>query len=236
MPIEMTAPHSRRALLAAAAGAAVVTVVSAIDRPAIVRAGTDGDVVLGAKNTSTTTTEIENGEDLVDVLVARSTGGGSALVGESEQGTGVLGTGTHGVEGSSQAGQGVLGVSESGTGVLGHITLSGAGVQGHSFSAGGVGVLATAEAGTALQVAGKAKFSRSGRATVPKGKSYVDITVTGGLTSRSVVHATLQTYRRGVAVAAVRKNYPSAGKARIYLTQVASTTANTYVGWFVAEY
>jgi hypothetical protein len=236
MPTDLTAPRSRRALLAAAAGAAAVTVISAIERPAPVRAGTDGDVVLGAKNTATTTTEIENGEDLVDVLAARSTGGGSAIVGESALGTGVLGTGTHGVEGSSQAGQGVLGVSESGTGVLGHITLSGAGVQGHSFSAGGTGVLATAEAGTALQVSGKAMFSRSGRAAVPKGRSYVDITVAGGLTSHSSVLATIQTYRPGVAVAGVRKNYPSAGKARIYLTKVASTTADTYVGWFVAEY
>ena len=82
---------------------------------------------------------------------------------------------------------------------------------------------------------GRAKFSRSGRATVLKGKSYVDITVTGGLTSRSMVHATLQTYRAGVAVAAVRINYPTAGKARIYLTKVASTTSSTYVAWFVAR-
>jgi hypothetical protein len=50
-----------------------------------------------------------------------------------------------------------------------------------------------------------------------------------------VIHATLQTYRAGVAVAAVRRNYPVAGKARIYLTKVASTRARTYVGWFVTE-
>jgi hypothetical protein len=79
-------------------------------------------------------------------------------------------------------------------------------------------------------------FSRSGRATVLKGKSYADIAVTGGLTTRSMVHATLQTYRSGVSIAAVRINYPSAGKARIYLTKVASTTASTYVAWIVAEY
>ena len=95
---------------------------------------------------------------------------------------------------------------------------------------------ATEVAGTALQVAGRATFSRSGRATVLKGKSYVDIVVAGGLTSHSMVHATLQVYRTGVAVAAARINYPSAGKARIYLTKVASTTASTSVGWFVAEY
>ena len=58
----------------------------------------------------------------------------------------------------------------------------------------------------------------------------------GGLASNSVVHATLQTYRSGVAIAAVRLNYPTPGKARIYLTKVASTTSNTYVGWFAAEY
>jgi hypothetical protein len=69
-----------------------------------------------------------------------------------------------------------------------------------------------------------------------KGKSDVDITVAGGLTYRSVIHATLQTYRAGVAIAAVRINYPSTGKARIHLTKVASTTTSTYVGWFVTEY
>jgi hypothetical protein len=30
-------------------------------------------------------------------------------------------------------------------------------------------------------------------------------------------------------------NDPASGKARVYLTKVASTTANTPVGWFVAE-
>ena len=236
MSIEVTAPHSRRALLAAAAGAAAATLVSAMDHPGVVRGGADGDVVLGAKNIATQTTEIESAADLIDVLVARSTAGGAALVGDSELGTGVLGSGTHGVEGSSHSGMGVLGVSELGTGVLGHITLSGSGVRGHSFSAGGVGVFASAEAGIALRVAGSAQFSRSGRATIVPGRKYVDITVAGGLTSRSVIHATLQTYRAGVAVAAVRANYPSAGKARIYLTRVASSTSRTYVGWFVAEH
>ena len=108
------------------------------------------------------------------------------------------------------------------------------GIQGASEY--GTAILGLSWYGTALQVAGKAKFSRSGKATVLKGKSYADITVAGGLTTHSVIHATLQTYRTGVAIAAVRINYPSTGKARIYLTKVASTTASTYVGWFVAEY
>jgi hypothetical protein len=61
----------------------------------------------------------------------------------------------------------------------------------------GTGVRATATTGTALRVAGRAKFSRSGKATVLKNKTYTDVTVVGGLTTRSVVNATLQTYRAG---------------------------------------
>jgi hypothetical protein len=132
-------------------------------------------------------------------------------------------TGVYGYAAQDATAVGVRGESAAGAGLSGVATT-------------GVGVLATATTGTALQVAGKARFSRSGKATVLMNRSYADITVTGGLTSRSVVHATLQTYRTGVAIAAVRLNYPTTGKARIYLTKVASTTGSTYVGWFVAEY
>ncbi|MFL5687170.1 MAG: hypothetical protein ACJ77D_14075 [Chloroflexota bacterium] len=54
--IKSDSGHTRRAVLAAAAGAAVATVASAIDRPASVLAGSDGDVVLGSENTSMTET------------------------------------------------------------------------------------------------------------------------------------------------------------------------------------
>ena len=54
----------------------------------------------------------------------------------------------------------------------------------------------------------------------------------GGLPSGSGIVATLQTYRSGVYVAAVRLNYPVAGKARIQLNKVASTTSSTAVAWF----
>ncbi len=119
-----------------------------------------------------------------------------------------------------------------------------AGVAGWSTGAAGTGVIGTAagtgtggwfksEHGTALKVGGPAQFSRSGRALVARGHSCVDITVPGGLHSSAAVLATIQTYRSGVAVAGVRLNYPWTGKARIYLTKVASTTATTPVGWFV---
>ena len=70
-------------------------------------------------------------------------------------------------------------------------------------------------------------------ANVPADKAYVDITVPGGLGGSPAIVATLQRKRGSTSVAAVRINYPSAGKARIYLTKVASTSASTPVAWFV---
>jgi hypothetical protein len=142
--------------------------------------------------------------------------------------------------GRSVSSAGVQGYSETDAGVNGFGPLGvwaagdSVGVTGNSTD--GTGVLAWSSNGTALQVDGKAKFARAGRVSVAAGKSHVDIVVGGGLTSTSIVLATLQTYRAGVAVAAVRANYPSAGKARIYLTKVGSTSSGTWVGWFVAEY
>ena len=137
-----------------------------------------------------------------------------------------------GVHGRSTSNTAVRGESSTSRGMWGS-SLSGIGVLGSSDS--GVGVLATATTGRALSVAGKAQFSRSGRTNVPAGKSFVDITVDGGLDPTASVLATLQLYRAGVSVAAARVNYPSAGKARIYLSKVASATAPTPVSWFVLD-
>ena len=98
---------------------------------------------------------------------------------------------------------------------------------------GGTGVRAESTSGIALQVAGRAVFSRSGQVSVPAGKSYVDVAVPGGLPAGASVLATLQTYVSGVSVAGVRTNVPSAGIARIFLTKVASTTKSTLIAWFV---
>ena len=321
MALETAAPRTRRAILAGAFGGLAAWAASALGRPEAARAGSDGDVVLGATNTETATTKIQNTANANAVLNVVNTSTGPALVADStgndgvrgatavanrsgvygvstvQMGfgvfgrngpntgalghfqAGVYGEGGYGVWGHSQFGFGVTGSSESDCGVDGSsysstspgvygVNIGGStGVQGYSGpttmprpaapaktgvhgyaaqdatavgvsgqSPNGTGVLASTTTGTALRVAGKAKFSRSGRASVPKGKTNADITVPGGLAANSVVHATLQTYRAGVAIAAVRTNYPSAGKARIYLTKVASASASTSVGWFVTEY
>jgi hypothetical protein len=264
MAIESASPLSRRVLLVGALGAAATTAATAVGRPDVVRA-VDGETVLvGHSYTASSATALETAAG-VTALAGNATGtgtsAGTGVAGISSAGRGVFGhSATYiGVWGESYASDQPASVGNSinsGTGVFGFsgtaldelpAVPANTGVYGVAFqdatavgvegqSTVGVGVLATATTGTALQVIGKAKFSRCGRATVLKGRSYVDIAVAGGLTARSMVHATLQTYRAGVAIAAVRTNYPAAGKARIYLTKVASTTSSTYVGWFVAEY
>jgi hypothetical protein len=156
--------------------------------------------------------------------------GGTVSSGSS---TGVYGEGNTGVWG--YGGWGVFGAGDTGIYGFSGATVPAApahtGVFGYSDS--GTGVYARASTGTALQVSGKVRFSRSGRAAVAAARSYVDVSVAGGLTGTPLCFANLLTYRSGVYVAAVRPNYPTVGKVRIYLNK--AVTASTYVAWFVAN-
>jgi hypothetical protein len=272
MAIDATALRSRRAVLGAALGAAAASAAQAVGRPAAVRAGVDGDVVLGGENTSSSTTKIWNTSDnWVPVLWAQNTSG-NGLIGSTSLGDGVVGstndTDGSGVRGAAFAGSGVSGETSVGAGVRGTSNFHGCGVYGRSgidefdayparpantgvfgYSAidttavgvrgespAGSGVQAVSATGDALRVSGKARFNRAGRASVAAKRSYVDVVVPGGLASNSIVSATIQRHRPGVAVAGVRLNYPSSGKIRIHLTKVASASSSTPVAWFVVEY
>ena len=91
-----------------------------------------------------------------------------------------------------------------------------------------VGVWAGADpGGYALQVVGRAKFSRSGRTAVSAGKSS-KIVLISGLTSSNLVIATLQTHRTGVYITAA---VPTTGRFTLYLNK--SVTATTYFAWLV---
>lgn len=81
MSLDSTIPQSRRALLGAVLGAAAAAVASALGRPDPVRAGIDGDVVLGATNFPSP-----------DAATAVVTTSQDALVGQSGSGNGVWGT------------------------------------------------------------------------------------------------------------------------------------------------
>jgi hypothetical protein len=165
---------------------------------------------------------------------------GHGVIGRGKY-VGVRGTGgSTGVQGETSEGNGF--------GVAGHaLGLNGTGTIGFAYATGGVGVLGQANAGTgvvaassggtALKVSGKARFDRSGRASVLKNKSSVDVDLTsrGGINSTALCFANLAYPRTGVYVRAVRPNYPSTGRMRIYLNKVASTTASTPLSWLVLE-
>ena len=60
MTLDKDTLRPRRAVLAAALGGVAATVATAVVRPEVVRAGTDGDVVLGATNSTAGQTAIHS--------------------------------------------------------------------------------------------------------------------------------------------------------------------------------
>jgi hypothetical protein len=160
------------------------------------------------------------------------TGNGPSGIGSEATawyGNGAYGASTLGVFPIAPVKTGVYGYADhdaSARGVLGQSTI-GLGVHGYATS--GVGVRAQAGSGTALQVLGKATFSRSGRLALAAGQS--SIAKSGvPLTSASMVLAVLQTNRSGIYVRAVVPS-PSTSSFRIYLNAAVPGTTN--VAWFV---
>ena len=102
--MDETTPRTRRAVIAGAVGGTAALAVAALGHPEVVRAGVDGDVVLGEMNTSGTST-----------IVRVTTPGEYAVQGQASATTGT----SIGVAGSSKspAGVGVYGYIESATGI-----------------------------------------------------------------------------------------------------------------------
>ena len=147
-------------------------------------------------------------------------------------------TGANGIGVNASAGDGGVGVNASsgsgGTGVYGHNSGStGIGVHGQTSgtgsavfgeaTAGGVGVFGKSQSGTALrgdspsgtalQVNGKAKFSRSGIVTIASGTASKTVSLSG-VSANSMVFAMAQ-QNPGVYVKAA---IPASGSFTIYLT------------------
>jgi hypothetical protein len=149
--------------------------------------------------------------------------------------TGVFGSSPAG-DGTNTFGTGVWGDSPD-TGVLG---TGGTGVEGCGYwgvrgdangNAGSIGVLAVAPntSSLALNVSGKAHFSRAGRNTIGAGKAGIKIYL-AGVSSGSKIFAVLQSNRSGRWVRAV---VPAAGSFSIFLNT--TVTSSTYVTWFVLD-
>jgi hypothetical protein len=241
------APQTRRAALAAMAGAVAATAMAAFEAPATALAHDPDDVRLGGSNSTTTETSIQNGSNNNTVLSVYSQSAsqafavtnnvGTAVFGNSNGAYGVVGNGPTGVlgQGTSGAAIGTDGKSfvVGGTGARGWATAtSGAtvGVAGRVDSAAGFGVLARNTAGgTALEADGKVRFRRSGKAIIAKNAASKKVIVSG-VASSSMVYAVLATSRAGRWVRAV---VPASGYFTIYLnTKVSSATK---VSWFVLD-
>jgi hypothetical protein len=125
-------------------GALAATVIGRADP---VRAGVDGDVVLGGSNTTTTATRITNTQNDFDAFSATASGIGTGITGTGSPGVCGPSTSGPGVQGNSSSGNGVAGSSASSHGVfagsssatqaaiLGWATANNTGVQGYSGAA-----------------------------------------------------------------------------------------------------
>jgi len=211
---------SRRTLLGGAvAGAAVVAAEAVHAAPA--RAA-DGDaVILGQTNEALNTTVINAKEA---ALWGRANTDDGALIGENQaqDGYGVRGTSPYIGLNAIGGKYGVYAVSDHGLGVY-----------GQTYDGVAVAARTAVPQGTALEVEGTARFSRSGVAVVPGGRK--EVRVTGVLlTAESVVMATMQQYRAGSGVslqAAIPE--PAANAFRLRLT--AAAPDDTRVGWFIVN-
>ena len=187
-------------------------------------------------------------EALQSGVVGQGNGGAIGVSGSSDSLYGVFGltqgdtqSAVHGHDQSSTGGYGMSGFSDNGTGVFGLCGTSGqSGVFGkdtssdgghgvYGTSANGVAVMAESSSGTALSVQGVVSFSRSGLATVPAGKLTLRVDV-DGLTTSSLVLATLQQLEKGVHLAAA---VPAPGSFTVHLT--AAPTTPLKIAWFVID-
>ena len=148
MPVDEQRPRSRRAVLGAALGATAATAAIALQRPAAVLAGTDGDVVLGDANATLATTSIAVAGE---ATVLSLNGEGHGLESLSKDGVAVIGVSgaeapyptsiepSTGVYGLSLDGMGVYGGSNAEAGVYGATNGSGvAAVMGQGNQGSGV--------------------------------------------------------------------------------------------------
>jgi hypothetical protein len=192
--------------------------------------------------------------------------GSSSGSGAGVSGTSTVGHGVHGVSNDLNGnGVGVLGEQKGSSSGIGVYGVAAIGVQGTSNVAGhtgvigvgttgvygqalptGIGVLAAAAfdgTGQALEAVGTANFqgriqaARSGLVRIQYPNLKASVAVSGGLTSSSLVLATMQNTIAGTFVVSAVPNVGT-GKATITLNQApgsASTPLTAKVAWFVVN-
>jgi hypothetical protein len=244
MASDPNALRSRRAILAAAAGGAAAVAATAAAPLTVSAAPTP--MLTETDNAATAQTSITQSAAGAVAFKARTTNtDAAALLGSTGDETNIAtDTGFTGVYGWAPGvapdvdafGTGIWGDSDD----VGTYGSGGVGVRGVGFfgmvaagSTGGAGLRTWGGDGSgndiALDVRGKALFSRSGRATISAGQSTKKINLTG-VSFSSLVFAVLRSNRSGRYVRAV---VPTTGSFTIYLNT--TVTSSTYVVWFVVN-
>ena len=260
MATEEPTPRSRRALLAAAAGAAGALAANAA-MPLAAAAADPNDVVKGVNNDTTTPTTITSSGTDTTALAGKATGAGTnyGTVGTSTTGAGLLGwsisppdpswfqreyTAYTGVFAYSPAhpddtagvGTGVWGDSPDigvyGSGRWGTVGYGNVGVEGDANSnTGSVGVWAWAPSTSQVALKVTGKVSLSRSGRQSMASGTASKAVTlAGVTTTSKVFAVLATGEPGRWVRSV---IPADGKFTIYLNT--SLTSSAVVSWFVLD-
>jgi hypothetical protein len=240
------ASAGRRALMLGAAAAGAAAAATVAGGGVADAATTNGKpILLGKSNTASASTSIVSSKDN-GLSGQTKTVGFSGLAGIDVTPT----KGAHGTYGQSNFGTGVLGVSFHATGVTGFASTEGAsgvsaentakggfglfgqaneGTSVYGTSTNGTGVHASSAHGTALEVSGKTKFSRSGL-TIIRGGSRTATVHVDGLTSASIVLATIQRPQAGLALAGA---LAAEGSFELHLSGPAP--ADVPVGWLILD-
>ena len=249
MAVELSEPRSRRALLAAAAGAAVATVASALGRPSPVNAATGyfdsasaGTAAVRGLNTAASgypAFGVDGESASTDGIAVRgqalaSTGETCGVFGQTQStsGRGVIGqafaaTGdTHGVLGQSQ--------STSGMGVSGYATAATGdtfGVRGSSESTSGTGVCGNAVANSTgvMGISGIQAHASSPKTGV-YGYAAQDIAARGVYGETTVGQGVRGVATSGYGVRGVVTSGTGASGYATTGTAVLATSANPKVG------
>jgi hypothetical protein len=215
--------RSRRELLRSGGVAALAGVLGVLGIATTAGAKNGSSVKLGEKNTATKPTTIESKKG--PALQARTTSGKDPI--------GVRGAAT------AEKGVGVQGAALSGKGKtigIQGLTASAVGTAGQFVAEkGGTAIDAQApKDGVALRTKGRLELTeRSGSASVSEGGSEFVIPVSGGLSERSLVIATLQEHRPGVHVEAAYVLDAEEGRIVVRLNQ--AVAEQTKVAWLVLD-
>ena len=220
---EAEVPRSRRDLLRAG-GVATIAGLLGVFGVATASSAKNGDSIrAGQRTTASKSTTLESKRG--PALLVRNTGGGEAValrgVSGASTGIGVLG------EASSDKGEsaGVQGTSESPEGTAGRFIASGGGTA--------IDARGSQKNGVALRTKGRLQLTeRSGVTSVSGGAEFV-IPVAGGLSSSSLVLATLQDHHPGIHVEAANVLDAEDGLIVVRLNQALPEPAK--VGWLVLD-